>query len=650
MNRQHRAGVSWSPSRGVGGILLALALAAPARAAVNPWTPFGPGGGSVLSLAVDPRDPAEVYAIGTGVLDNLNDSLFKSTDGGATWKALVAAEVVALDPEHPSTIYAGGYNLLRSTDGGRTWADISPRLADGTPAITAVAVVPGGVLLAADISQLLRSVDGGRTWAIVAEGQGFIRSILVDPADPGRVYFLSDGALSKSDDKGAHWSPAGQPGGADADFYGAGFALAPSAPKTLYVLLNRQLFRSDDGAATWRRVGKAPPTSGSGLLVAPRSPDKIYAAGDEGVSISADGGRSWQTVVAGLPRGPNDRPLPVLSLALAPSRPETLFAGTTGWGVARSDSSGARWQTGPEMGLDAADVLNLQFHPLRPGTLYLFQDDGRSFRSADNGRTWQPFARAHARNGLSGLAFDPTDPDLLYGNDQAGIWKSTDGGETWTWLSPPKGRLAALGHRTLIALGCGLQQSTDEGRTWREKIPCDTPDGDGGYRVPIAVWADPRVPRTAYVQFLVNGDTHPFRYEAFGTQDGGATWRVLALSFPSLFAVAPSAPRILYAVDGGLLLRSVDRGGSWKVVNRDLPSNLSGRFDGGMAVDPADPDTLYIAADPLLISHDGGATFKSVDAPLEAGKTADRFWTDRAYPGVLYGSAFEGGLFVGHFE
>jgi hypothetical protein len=69
-----------------------------------------------------------------------------------------------------------------------------------------------------------------------------------------------------------------------------------------------------------------------------------------------------------------------------------------------------------------------------------------------------------------------------------------------------------------------------------------------------------------------------------------------------------------------------------------------------MAVDPSDPDTLYFAGDPLVISHDGGVTFKSVDAPLAAGKTADRLWTDRAHPGVLYSTSYAGRTVRGPFR
>jgi hypothetical protein len=70
-----------------------------------------------------------------------------------------------------------------------------------------------------------------------------------------------------------------------------------------------------------------------------------------------------------------------------------------------------------------------------------------------------------------------------------------------------------------------------------------------------------------------------------------------------------------------------------------------------MVVGAADPNTLYIAANPLLISHDGGATFKEVDTPFEIGKRgANRLWTDRNHPGLVYATAALGGLYVGRFE
>jgi photosystem II stability/assembly factor-like uncharacterized protein len=632
-------------------VLLAPRSAAFGQPPPNRWIPFGPGGGSVKSIAVDPRDPAVVYAIGSADFYNLYGSLFKSTDGGATWKARVLAQVMALDPEHPSTIYAGGNNLLRSDDGGQTWTDLSPQPETQYGLhLQALAVAPGGVLLAADGPRLLRSADGGQTWAVVSQDVFDIRSILVDPADPRRAYSLSDRALYRSDDGGAHWTLAGQPGSAGASFYGAGFALAPSAPKTLYVLLpNDHIFRSDDGATTWRAVGTPPRTEFPvSLLVDPRSPGKLYTAGVGAPFTSTDGGRSWRKIDAGLPRLGNDQTLPVYSLALAPSRPETLFAGTQGWGVARSESSGTSWRTGDQAGFNAADVLGLQFHPQRPWTVYLFQDEGRTFHSTDDGRTWQPFARAFARNGLAGLAFDPADPNLLYASNSTGTWKSTNDGKSWVWLAAPQGELAALAPKILLGARCGLTRSTNGGRSWKVVVPCDTPDGEGS-RIPRSLWVDPRTPGTAYVHFLLQGSSHPRGQEAFRSQDGGATWTRLALASPSSFAVAPSDSRILYAMDSGVLLRSVDGGGSWKVVNRSPPSGSN--FYDEMVVGAADPNTLYIAANPLLISHDGGATFKEVDTPFEIGKRGvNRLWTDRNHPGLVYATAALGGLYVGRFE
>ena len=216
------------------------------------------------------------------------------------------------------------------------------------------------------------------------------------------------------------------------------------------------------------------------------------------------------------------------------------------------------------------------------------------------------------------------------------------------WLAAPQGELAALAPKTLLGARCGLTRSTNGGRSWKVVVPCDTPDGEGS-RVPKSLWIDPRTPSTAYVHFYVQGTSHPRGQEAFRTQDGGATWTRLALTSPNYLAVAPSDSRILYAVDEGVLLRSADGGGSWKAVNRNIPwgENLY----GDMAVAAADPNTLYVAANPLLISRDGGATFTEVDTPFAIGKRgAGQLWTDRNHPGLVYATASLGGLYVGRFE
>ena len=202
----------------------------------------------------------------------------------------------------------------------------------------------------------------------------------------------------------------------------------------------------------------------------------------------------------------------------------------------------------------------------------------------------------------------PDDPELLYAVSGGGIWKSADGGETWGRISGEiPGQLAALGRGTLLASRCGLRRSTDEGRTWKQVIACQ--DQENSYfRSPLSLQIDPRDPRNVYAHLYISGGTHFFDFEVFQSRDGGVTWtQPRALSFPTLFAAAPSDFRVLYAADeppqGLRLLRSVDGGGSWKVVNRNLPQNAA-YFFGFMAVDAADPNTLYLAANPLVVSHD----------------------------------------------
>jgi photosystem II stability/assembly factor-like uncharacterized protein len=184
-------------------------------------------------------------------------------------------------------------------------------------------------------------------------------------------------------------------------------------------------------------------------------------------------------------------------------------------------------------------------------------------------------------------------------------------------------------------------------------IACNDPAGFP--RSPLSLWTDPEDRRTAYVHFSSEGGSSYFNSEVFRTRDGGATWTKLGgLRLPGLLAVAPGDSRILYVVDSGFqtlrLLRSRDGGDHWTVVSRSFTASQNSSY-ASLVVDAADPDTLYVAANPLQISRDGGATFQALSTPFELGKkAAGPLWTDRAHPRLLYADALDGGLFVGRFE
>jgi photosystem II stability/assembly factor-like uncharacterized protein len=627
-------------------LFLALAPAVFAQAPRNRWAPFGPGGGTPQGLAVDSHDPSVVYAA--------SGTLYRSADGGETWTGLFGRriEVVALDPAHPAAIYVGGDQLARSTDGGKTWQTTSPPATSLD--VKSLAVIPGNpsVLLAGTDIRLLRSADGGSTWSTTFIN-GPITSVVADPGSPGTAYYADGSGLHKSTDAGKTWSLTGPSVNGQPVMYGY-LSLAGGA---LYLRSGLEIFRSDDGGRSWRLTGTSPASLSldEAFLADPFSPSRLYVAGLDGVFVSTDGGATWKQLARGLPPLPLDETLSIYSLAADPSRPGVLYAGTYERGVAKSANGGERWRIGVEPGLSDGPVALFEIHPRRPDTFYvgLATRGDRSFRSTDGGRTWLPFARGIARDGLLDLAFDPADPDRLYAANENGLWESRDGGEIWDQIDTAfTGRIAVSTSGTLLAgRNCGLSRSTDDGRTWKQVISCDLPGNDDVGVGTVELWVDPRNPRNLYALMQADNGGNSFGRFLVKSTDGGATWKTLKGS-PLLVAVAPSDFRTLYAVDyrTDQILRSRDGGESWLVVHARSPYP---DFYGALAVDATHPNTLYIATfqKGVLRSRDGGTTLKPLGGPFEGSKRAAKLLvTARNQPGIVYAAALEGGLFFGRFE
>jgi photosystem II stability/assembly factor-like uncharacterized protein len=181
-----------------------------------------PPTGFVNVLAIDPKNVATLYA-GTGGFAGdagLPGGVFKSTDGGATWRDVtpdaftpsIAVRVLFLDPKTPTTVYAEGQRLFKSTDGGETWSatglesgPISAAAIDPTNPLTILA----GVNLRTD-ARLVKSSDGGATWSQTGLSGISINAIGINPVDSSTVYAGAGdqgegGAVFKSTDGGATW-------------------------------------------------------------------------------------------------------------------------------------------------------------------------------------------------------------------------------------------------------------------------------------------------------------------------------------------------------------------------------------------------------------------------------------------------------------
>ncbi len=245
-------------------------------------------GESLAALAVAPDGPS-----GEPVLHAVWDRrYFRSDNGGHTWTEqwlMDRAYCLALDPDDPATVYAGGDRFLgdqngvyKSTDWGQTWTTLP--LTHSLAWCLAVNPVHPQILYEggngwSGTARLNRSADGGATWAPADSGIGdrMVRSLAIHPANPTRLFAgMLSGGLYRSSDSGGHWT-ATDPDLADLTI--GTLAIDPDWTSTLMIgAPNGGVFRSSDGGNSTINVGYGIPTSvitqlayhtnGTGLLFA----------------------------------------------------------------------------------------------------------------------------------------------------------------------------------------------------------------------------------------------------------------------------------------------------------------------------------------------------------------------------------------------
>ncbi|HWM90357.1 MAG TPA: hypothetical protein VN493_06280 [Thermoanaerobaculia bacterium] len=578
-------------------IVALVALALPAAAGLGAWTPLGPDGGTVYTLAVDPGDPDTVFA-GT------QSGMFRSTDGGETW----------------------------------SWAGrgLKPEGVD----VRSILVTAGAIYIGTDDDGIFKSTDGGQSWVPASNGipgvrPGFgpnVGALTIDPRNPNRIWAGTHRGLFSTTNGGANWTTRFQ--GDPFDNPIQGIAIDPANGQIYISSHSRGVYTSTDQGKKWVKVSKGLlGASYFDLLLDPQNPSVLYVGTGLGVWKSTNRGGQWTK--AGFNESPSSS-LPVRALAWQGDR---LFAGVLSRGVFYSDDRGRTWNPAPENPEDL-DILEVA---AGPGAVYAgtFGDrnPGGVFRSLDRGLTWEPARKGLQSLAVDAVAVDPTDPDVLYAAaNLAGLFKSTDRGASWQPLNlglplnanpristllvaptDPATVYAGSGYGT-----GGLFASEDGGETWRQVLSNFNAEDLEQDSRPGDVWAG------GFPGLYHNGDGGD-PWVRFPVPGGDNVW-IRAMEQD------PTDPDVLWAAGGVFVkrpsgfsrlelrvFRSTDRGQTWQ--RRDKGINAPFGFSViDLALDPADPDTLYAGTDlGLYRTRDAGLTWTAVpgfSGPVSEVETA----------------------------
>jgi photosystem II stability/assembly factor-like uncharacterized protein len=544
------------------------------------WRVIGPGlpvGTYVVRLRIDPNDSNFAYAVA-------QDQIFRTSDGGKSWKRIAAQKVMsriadlgfsdlAIDPTHPSTVYAasGDRGLRKSTDRGNHWSTIYKN--------DALSVLPDpsdpSTIYIEDRGNITRSLDGGRTWSRIDPPQRtYSYQLSVSSTEPGTLYAVSfSGQTYKSSNKGESWVQL------------AALRLAkmltsdPMQPGVLYAAASGGLFKSSDGGANW-----SPAHAGLGnmsifeITVAPSNSSVLYVAGPGGISRSTDGGETWRRLGPQLTgtfetsNGPYTIPLMLTHLAVDPFDAEKVYAGTD-QGAIKSVDGGATWSMANAGMLGTSVyfpcIYTIFIDRTNPTVIYATASaDGKAFKSTDSGNHWTGIDFGFKRIGGGGLMINPADPSVLFATTWGyGIIASTDGGKNWQRNSSAGASLGCTigedgpnivndaGDANILYAGCrtGISKSTDRGSTWTIIHPASQLKGLGNFLF------DPRNPKVVYAMSERAG--------LVKSTDGGQRWKSIDRGLPSRGAlkwvISPSDPSTLYLIDGGVF-KSTDGGEHWR--------------------------------------------------------------------------------------
>ena len=517
--------------------------------------------------------------------------LFRSTDGGATWRrvfsvAARALQAIAFSPDYVTdrTIvvgaeFVGSYNnggVWKSIDGGETWTMVTKDdyYSDYYYGITSLAFSPNyaadRTLFAGSSAPprngVWKSTDAGVTWSYNKVGGIFdisIEAVVLSPAyTQDQTVFAGGSGIYKSTDGGATWRNVSR-GSVSGFINASALVISPNFvnDRTLFAALDGLMtdaygvLKSTDGGETWQWSDGGLPGAAGGtapdvasLAISPNYANDHTLFTDpygQGIWQSTDGGASWHAANGGMTT------LKVLprALAISPQYPTdgSLLAGgwysagrlTPGLGLWKTTNAGVAWQNLPMPNV-WVEALAVSPDFDRDATVLLNDNRGQVWKSGDGGLTWTRDTSNLTGLEVHGLAFSPqyAADNVLFARTYTGLYTSADRGATWQPASFPGVYVVDLAFspnyavdRTVWAslAGEGVRKSTDAGATWSATYFTQTANARLAFS-----------PNYAADRTLLVADD----YELYQSTNSGATWQVTATAQSSIraLALAPDFP------------------------------------------------------------------------------------------------------------
>ena len=612
---------------------------------------------SVGAIAIAPGNPNIIY-VGSGQSEPrydiaAGDGVYRSSDGGATWQHVGLEQVrhigrIVIDPRNPDivTVAAVGHifgedknrGVYRTTDGGKTWKQtlyiddktgVSDVVADpNRPAILYAAAWEARNWpwlsyfepMVGTGTGIYKSINGGADWTRLSDAEGWpegplgrIALAVTDMKHGARIYARIDedkvGGLWRSDDDGKHWQRVNEDNDRLGGWYFNRIVVANDNPDVVYST-GRSILKSSDGGRTFVEFRGAPGGDDyHDLWINPKHPERMITGSDQGAVVTIDGGKSWGDWY-------NQPTGQFYHLATDNRFPYWIYSAQQDSGTvaiaSRSDYGTISFRDWHPVGADERDYDIPD--PQDPDIVYgsglggdIRRWDARTGQSTDV-TPWpvksygkRPTTIKYRYTWITPLAVSAKAPYSIYTGAQV-LFRTRDRGDHWDVISPDltgkqDGAKNCDGHVPVAdAMACGfgviytiqpsphsndeiwigtdnglVQLTRDGGKHWSDVTPKDLPSWSRIDSIDVSALD----PGTAYI-VADNHRQDDFRPYAWRTKDYGKTWQRIESDLPrdhflAVLRADPAKRGLLYAGTDTNVFVSLDDGEHWRSLQQNLP-------------------------------------------------------------------------------